>query len=204
MLVDGLVPWRFVDPAQFLTYWILAGLAATCRFRMHGISAAHSLAFLVILMGIADLPLPQTLVIGSAAALVQALWKPRNGHRESRAWFHLAACAIGIVFAYDVAHHPWIEAWNNTGLMVLTGAGVFGLVNTGLIAAAAAMVEGKPVGQVSLSWILRAIPYYAAGAATAALSSYLGRSIDWNSALLVVAPMFVIYVCYRQFIERQI
>src|SRR5208337_2221475 len=108
MFVDGLVPWRIGDPAEFLTYLILAATAATFRFRLRGLPANDSLAFLIILMGIANLPLPQALLIGSVAVLVEALWKPTIRQAASRVLLYLAACVISVVLAHDVSGLPSI------------------------------------------------------------------------------------------------
>lgn len=204
MLVDGLVPWKSFDPAELLSYLILAAVAATCRIRLPGLRSNCSLGFLVILASIANLPLPQALVTGSATVLVEALWKPSPRLATAGVLFDLACGSIGIVLAHDIALLPWIGEWNSTELAVLVGTAVYLFMNTALLAGLAALNDGQRFRRLSRSWIAGAAPYYLAAAAAAAFIVHLGNAIDWKSVLSILAPTFVIYVYFRHFIQQRI
>ena len=205
MWVDGFARWKMGDPAQFLTYLILAAMAATWRLPFSGLPAAAncSAGILVVIAGIADLSLPQMLVISSTAALVESLWKPKVPLARGRVMLPLAASAISVVLAHDVAFLPVVSRRNCVELTVLIGTGVFLAAHTGLICGALAMIEDQPFRAVARAWIAGTAPYYLAGAGIGALTGHLSSSIDWRSALSVLAPMFVLYMYYRHLVERR-
>src|ERR1700688_3894802 len=57
--------------AQFICYLLIAILAARLKVRLPGITGTMSVNFLFILLGILELGFTETLVLGTAAILVQ-------------------------------------------------------------------------------------------------------------------------------------
>ena len=201
MLVDCAVPWKFLNVAEFLSYLILACIAATCRLRLPGLPEGQSLAFAIVLIAIANLPLPETLIAGSVAVLVEALWKPRTRPVAARVLMHLGACTISIVVAHNACESPGVAAALGVELRAFAGAAVYLIANGSLIAAAVSLTESLPFLSVWRSWFISALPYYLAGAATASFVSRANPWIDWNATLTLLAPLFVIFWSYRQVVD---
>src|SRR5579863_529804 len=74
MLGNALLHWQSHDPLRFACYLVIAAMAGTMKVRLPGIEGTMSVHFLLILLGILELSLPETLMIGCVAALVQTVW----------------------------------------------------------------------------------------------------------------------------------
>src|SRR5215467_11975309 len=70
--------WHSDDLLRFFCYFAIAVFASSLKVRLPGIDGTMSVNFLFILLGILELSLPETLLIGCTATLVQCLWKARQ------------------------------------------------------------------------------------------------------------------------------
>jgi hypothetical protein len=201
MFVDCAVPWKFLNVAELFSYLIIVCIAATCRLHLPGLPKNHSLALAIVLIGIASLPLPEALLVGSVAVLVEALWNPPSPPETRRILPHLGSSAIGIVIAHDFRASSWIAARNSAELTALAAITVFVLINTSLIVGAVAISEKQPFLDLWRLWFAGALPYYLAGASIVAFACRISLSIDWSATLTLLAPMFAIFWCYRQVIQ---
>ena len=68
--------WQSADPVKFVCYLIAALLASSLKVGLPGIEGTLSVNFLFTLLGILELSLPETLLIGMASTLGQFYWKP--------------------------------------------------------------------------------------------------------------------------------
>ena len=69
--------WQSSDPVKFACYLVAALLASSLKVSLPGIEGTLSVNFLFTLLGILELSLPETLLIGSASTLAQFYWRPR-------------------------------------------------------------------------------------------------------------------------------
>ena len=76
MLGFALSHWQSADLARFVCYVAVAVLASGLKVQLPGIDGTMSVNFLFILLGIMELSLPETLVIGCAASHTGAALKP--------------------------------------------------------------------------------------------------------------------------------
>ena len=70
--------WQSADLTRFLCYLAVAVLASGLKVQLPGIDGTMSVNFLFILLGVVELTLPETLVIGCTATLVQSVYQARN------------------------------------------------------------------------------------------------------------------------------
>ena len=66
------------DLPRFICYFLLALLSSGLKVSLPGVTGTMSVNFLFILMGIAELNLPQTLILGLGAATVQIFWHAKK------------------------------------------------------------------------------------------------------------------------------
>jgi len=203
MFVDCAVPWKVLNVAELFSYLIIVCITATCRLHLPGLPKNHSLALAIVLMGIANLPLAEALIVGSVAVLVEALWKPPSPPETRRILPHLGSSALGIVIAHDFRESSWIAAWSSVELTALAAITVFLLINTSLIVGAAAITEKLSFLDLWRSWFCGALPYYLAGASLVAFTCRISLWINWSETLTLLAPVFVIFWCYRQVFEQR-
>src|SRR5204862_7458557 len=67
----GMTQWKSHDPWQFVCYFLIAILASALKVTLPGIDGTMSVNFLFVLLGVQQLGLPETLVMGCFSALVQ-------------------------------------------------------------------------------------------------------------------------------------
>src|ERR1700716_558376 len=70
--------WQSADLPRFVCYVAVAVLASGLKVQLPGIDGTMSVNFLFILLGVMELSLPETLLIGCTASLVQSLWHARK------------------------------------------------------------------------------------------------------------------------------
>src|SRR5271165_3392929 len=130
-LVYSLAHWQSQDPARFLCYLVVAILASGLKVQLPGIDGTMSVNFLFILLGVMELSLPETLVIGCTASLVQSVWHARNRLDPVKVLFNVfGMMANASAFCY-VSYH-WLNGrmGGNRPILLMMAALVFFLANT--------------------------------------------------------------------------
>src|SRR5882724_11226060 len=77
------------DPIRFFAYLAIAVLASRMKVRLPGIDGTMSVNFLFVLLGVMEMSLPETLLIGCAAGLAQCLWTPWQPNRVAKIVFNV-------------------------------------------------------------------------------------------------------------------
>ena len=88
--------------AKFICYLLIAILASRLKVRLPGITGTMSVNFLFILLGVLELSFAETLVLGTAAILVQCFYRDRPS--AIQVTFNMCASAFSIAAAYGVYH----------------------------------------------------------------------------------------------------
>src|SRR2546421_3778285 len=99
-LLYAFVHWHSSDPVKFSCYLIAALLASSLKVSLPGIEGTLSVNFLFTLLGILELSLPQTLVIGLASTLAQFYWRPARRLKWVQLVFNLAQVTVSSAVAY--------------------------------------------------------------------------------------------------------
>ena len=90
VLAYALWHWQSQDLMRFACYLAVAVLASGLKVHLPGIDGTMSVNFLFILLGVLELSLPETLVIGCTATLVQSVWQARNRLDPIKILFNVA------------------------------------------------------------------------------------------------------------------
>jgi putative nucleotidyltransferase with HDIG domain len=111
------------------------------------------------------------------------------------------ACAIEA--AYDVYHAPWLQnASLEAPLRLLLAAGVFFVANTLSVAGAIAFTEGKNAWMVWRESYFWSFPNYLVGAAVAWVVNAASRLVGWQTALLLLPVLYVVYRSLALYVNR--
>lgn len=203
VLATALLNWASGDLLRFGCYLLLAVLAATMKVRLPGIEGTMSVHFLFVLVGVLELSLSETLVIGCTAALMQSLWKPKHRPEPAKVVFNvLSMSANAICLTYFAYHLSTGFLKNSMPLMLVASACAYFLSNTVPIAAIIALAEGKSFRNIWTECYFWSFPYYMAGAALAGLVSFSNRHVGWQSSLLILPIMYWIYRSYHLYMAR--
>src|SRR5579862_4639274 len=195
--------WQSSDPIKFVCYLIAALLASSLKVSLPGIEGTLSVNFLFTLLGILELSLPETLLIGLASTLGQFYWRPARQLKLVQLVFNVSQVTVSSAVAYGAYKLVVIHVLHAPGPLALLVAAVthFGC-NTWAMSTIIGLTEDKPIPKVWTASYLWSFPYYMVGAAAAGLVNFLNKHIGWQSSLLVLPPIYLMYRSYRLYLEK--
>jgi diguanylate cyclase (GGDEF)-like protein/putative nucleotidyltransferase with HDIG domain len=203
VLCSALWHWQSADLARFFCYLAVAVLASGLKVQLPGIDGTMSVNFLFILLGVMELSLPETLVIGCTATLVQSVWQARSRPDPVKVLFNVfGMMANASAFCY-ISYH-WLDArvGSNKPILLMVAALVFFLANTLPISIVISLTEGKSSRKVWSDCYFWSFPYYLVGAAAVGLVGIINRQAGWETSLLVLPVIYWVYRSYRLYLGR--
>src|SRR6202158_3626033 len=201
VLIYGAVEPTSKNIAQFICYLLIAILAARLKVRLPGITGTMSVNFLFILLGILELGFAETLALATAAILVQCFYRDRPSPLQVT--FNLSASAMSIAISYNVYHLAISRAQVTSHPLLLGLAAItYFAANTGSIAAVIALTERKSIKKIWVECYFWSFPYYLVGAAFAGMIGWFNREFGWETSLLIVPIIYLIYRSYRLYLGK--
>lgn len=188
--------------SAYLVAFLLALLASTLKVRLPGITGTISVNFLFILIAMAVFTFSETVLLASAACIVQCLWRPRSRPRMVQVSFNVSALAISSGASYRLSHLFAGGPAAHLAVLLAVAASFYFTADTMLVSGVLSLVQGKSLFTVWQQCYLWSFPYYLAGAAIAGLAVATNRSAGWGMSLLILLPMCLVYVFYRICVER--
>ena len=203
VLAYSLLHWQSADLTRFFCYLIVAIVASRLKVQLPGIDGTMSVNFLFILMGVMELGLPETLLIGCTATFAQSLWPPRKALDPVKVLFNVAGMMSNATALTYLSYH-WLanRAGGNKPILLMVAALVFFLANTLPISAVIALTEGKSARKVWAECYFWSFPYYLVGAAAVGLVGVVNRQAGWATSLLVLPLIYWVYRSYRLYLGR--
>ena len=202
-LALALFHWKSTDPVKFVCYLAAALLASSFKVTLPGIEGTLSMNFLFTLVGILEMSLPETLLIGLVSTLAQFYWRPARKLKLVQLLFnlsHVTVCSAAAYGAYQLVSHSVLH---RPGPLALLAAGITHfLFGTAAMSIIIGLTEDKPVPKVWTESYLWLFPYYLVGAAVAGLVSFLNQHIGWQASLLVLPPIYLLYRSYRLYLGK--
>src|SRR3954471_7789411 len=104
MAIISLSQWHLTDPLRFSCYLAIALLASGLKVTLPGINGSMSVSFFFIILGVMELSLPETVIIGCGATLIQSFWKVNTRPKNVQITFNIANMTSAIV-ASSLAFH---------------------------------------------------------------------------------------------------
>jgi putative nucleotidyltransferase with HDIG domain len=195
--------WQPVAFLTFVIYALITLLAAALKLQLPGITGTISVGFCFVLIGVVSLSLPEVLITGCLAALVQCFWHSTKKPRPVQLLFNVANSSIAITGSYQVFHSAWLRSLSlELPVMLAILASTYFFSTTILVAAAIALTEAKSLYKVWSTSYLWAFPYYVLGAATAGLFEIAKHFLGWQSSMLVIPVTYLVYRSYRMYLGR--
>src|SRR5689334_22008133 len=202
-LYFGAHGWQSNDPVKFIWYLLISLLASRLRVQLPGITGTMSVNFLFILLGIVELSLGETLVIGCTATLAQSFVSRKQWPKAEQLIFNFCSTAFAIAGANFVFHGPLMKVLNQSyPLLLMLAACTYFLLNTLPVATIISLTENKSLRNIWTECYFWSFPYYLVGAAIAGMVSWLNRQISWQTSLLAFPAVFVIYRSYRLYLGK--
>ena len=203
VLVVSLAHWQSHDLMRFGCYLLVAVLASGLKVQLPGIDGTMSVNFLFILLGVMELTLPETLVIGCTATLVQSIWQARKRLDPVKVLFNVAGMmANASALTYLTYQSLWGRFGSSKPMLLMVAALVFFFANTLPISIVIALTEGKSSRKVWSECYFWSFPYYLVGAAAVGLVGIVNRAAGWETSLLVLPLIYWVYRSYRLYLGR--
>ncbi len=195
--------WHSADPPRFICYLLIAVLASGLKIQLPGIDGTMSVNFLFILLGVLEMSLPETLVIGCTASLAQCLWSARRKPDPAKVVFNVfSMMATAIAFSYLAFHRLEHVLGESTPLLLVVTALVFFIANTLPVTIIISLTEGKSPRKIWSECYFWSFPYYLVGAATVFVVDLVNRHTGWQTTLLVLPVIYWVYRSYRLYLGR--
>lgn len=195
--------WQCADPMRFFCYLAVAVLASGLKVQLPGIDGTMSVNFLFILLGVLELSLPETLVIGCTASLAQSVWQLRGRLDPIKVLFNVAGMMANASCLTYLTYHSLLgRLGSSKPILLMVAALVFFFANTLPISIVIALTEGKSSRRVWSECYFWSFPYYLVGAAAVGLVGIVNRTAGWQTSLLVLPLIYWVYRSYRLYLGR--
>jgi putative nucleotidyltransferase with HDIG domain len=202
-LLVSFTHWQSNDWVKFCAYLVAALFSSSLKVSLPGIQGTLSVNFLFTLLGVLELSLPETLCIGLASTLTQFYWRPARRPKTVQLLFNLSQVTVSSAMAYGVYRLMVLKVLHGPGHLALLVAAITHFAcNTSAMSTIIGLTESKPIRKVWNDSYLWSFPYYMVGAATAGLIHFLNAHIGWQSSLLVLPPIYLMYRSYRLYLGK--
>jgi len=202
VLVYGAAHYASRNIAEFLCYLLVALLASRLRVSLPDVADNMSINFMFVLIGVLDLSFSETLMLGSVGVLIQSFHGQRS--RPLRIAFNTCVSASAIALAYGTYHRlePFHARLDLRPVLLVASAIVYFVMSTGSLAALTALTELRSFKKIWIKHYGWSFPYYLGGAAIAGLIGWLNLSFQWETSLLVLPVVYLIYRSYRLYLGK--
>jgi len=187
--------------AEFICYLGVAILASRLRVTLPGITGTLSVNFLFILVAISELSYSEAITLAAFSMLAQSFHPNRPGAIQLT--FNICAGSLSTALAYVVYHNGLINQFVASRPLVLClAASTYFVVNAGSIAVVISFAEKKPLLGILVDCYFWSFPYYLVGAGIAGAIGWFNHAFNWESSLLFVPAIYLIYRSYRLYLGK--
>jgi diguanylate cyclase (GGDEF)-like protein/putative nucleotidyltransferase with HDIG domain len=195
--------WRTSRPDKFLCYLIIAIAASLLKVKLPGVTSTMSLNFLFVLVGIIELTVPETLLIGCAATVIQSLWRTKSRPRLVQVSFNVMTITVAIAVTASVSTAPFLRAFGpNDPIRLAAVACTYFVVNTFPVGAIIALTERKSFRKIWNDCYFWSFPYYMIGAAIAQVLHLANQRFGWQISSLILPLVYLIFRSYSAYLGR--
>ncbi|HWW14892.1 MAG TPA: diguanylate cyclase [Candidatus Dormibacteraeota bacterium] len=200
-LLEAAIHTSSKNIAEFICYLGVAILASRLRVTLPGITGTLSVNFLFILVAVAELSYSEALTLGAFSMLAQTLYPNRPGAIQLT--FNVCAGSLSTALAYFVYHNSLAnQLIVSRPLVLCLAASTYFIVNAGSIAIVISVADGKPLRQILVDCYFWSFPYYLVGAGIAGAIGWFNHAFNWETSLLFVPAMYLIYRSYRLYLGK--
>jgi diguanylate cyclase (GGDEF)-like protein/putative nucleotidyltransferase with HDIG domain len=200
-LVYGGIHQTSNNIAEFICYLGIAVLASRLKVNLPGITGTLSVNFLFILIGVLDLSFSETLILGAISMVAQCFYPERP--KALQVAFNVCAGSIATALAYLAYHQRLItHVVDSRPILLGLAATIYFIANAGTIATVISLTERRPLTRILVDCYFWSFPYYLVGAGIAAIIVWLNHAFNWETSLLVLPAVYLIYRSYRLYLGK--
>ena len=192
---------RREDPLKFLCYLVIALAASRLKVNLPGITGTMSVNFLFILLGVLELSYAETMALGCAAAVVQCFDKDHPN--PIQVTFNVCATALAIATTFAAYNYAFVHRMvNDPSTLLFMSACIYFVSNTLPVAAIISLTERRLLRQIWADCYFWSFPYYLVGAGVVGMMSWIHGFSDWQTSLLTLPVVYLIYRSYRLYLGK--
>jgi diguanylate cyclase (GGDEF)-like protein/putative nucleotidyltransferase with HDIG domain len=201
VLIYGGVHQSSKNIAEFICYLCIAVLASRLKVSLPGIAGTLSVNFLFILIGVLELSFSETLILGGVSMLAQCFH--RDPPKAIQVTFNVCAGCLSTAIGYVVYHDPRMNLLiANRPVLLGVAATVYFIANAGSIAAVISLTERRALSRILVDCYFWSFPYYLVGAGIAGAVAWFNKTFNWETSLLLVPAVYLIYRSYRLYLGK--
>jgi diguanylate cyclase (GGDEF)-like protein/putative nucleotidyltransferase with HDIG domain len=197
-----LARWESTELVKGYYFLLLALITAALRVSVSRLAGRLPMDSLFVLLGVMELGVGETMLIGCSSTAVQTLAGRSNQRPRGPALFHIASTALAVLVTHGIYNATWLQGrlhWS--AAFVLAGAALL-LMTTLTSAGLTALAERRKFEVAWREAVLASFPQHLTGAVPALL---FGISEQWmgpRSTLLVMPVALVIYGLLQLYLSR--
>src|SRR5437773_4739115 len=141
--------------------------------------------------------------MGVLGTMIQCYLKPKSWPKPIQVAFNIASMASAVAGTYYLFHSRVSQfVADNELLMLIATASTFFVLDTAPVACVISLTEQKPLRKVWSECYFWSFPYYLLGAAIAGIVELLDKKTGWQSSLLILPVVYLIFRSYRLYLAR--
>ncbi|HTR25953.1 MAG TPA: diguanylate cyclase [Terriglobales bacterium] len=188
------------NPIKFFCYLAIAVAASRLKVNLPGITGTMSVNFLFVLAGVLELSLQETMALGCAAVLVQCLSVERPGPVQVA--FNVCSTSLAIASTFFFYRYLLFHSTSNPSTLLFLAACVYFIANTLPIAIIISLTERRSLRRIWSECYFWSFPYYLVGAGVVGMMSWIHSFSDWQTSLLTLPVVYLIYRSYRLYLGK--
>ena len=201
VLTYSVMHGQSLNPLKFFCYLVIALAASRLKVNLPGITGTMSVNFLFLLLGVLELSLSEAMALGCAAVVVQCF--DRDRPVPIQVAFNVCSTALAIAVTFVAYHFSALHrAINNPSTLLFLAATIYFVANTLPVAAVISLTERRSLRKIWSDCYFWSFPYYLVGAGVAGMMSWLHGFTDWQTSLLTLPVVYLIYRSYRLYLGK--
>jgi hypothetical protein len=200
VLAQAVLHAQSVDHVRFVSFLLVACLAARLKVKLPGLTGSMSVNLPFILVAIAEMSPSEALAVACFSTFVQCLPRASQKFNTVQAIFNFCNMALAVGATRLMFGHPALNSMVGSQAVVLAlAAGGFFVVNTVPVAFVISLTEAKNALKVWGDIFQLSFPYFVASAAIAGLVFTATAKIGWQVPLFVLPVMFGVFHSYKRY-----
>jgi hypothetical protein len=130
VLTMNFAEWRLMDPVRFSAFFFFGCAASILKVAAPAMAGKMSVNFIFVLIGLTELPLPETLLVGCASVVIECVWRPGPRTTPLEVFFSIANMAVAISCANAALQHPAIATILPIEFRILLATAAFFVANS--------------------------------------------------------------------------
>jgi hypothetical protein len=200
VLAQAVLHAQSVDHVRFVSFLLVACLAARLKVKLPGLTGSMSVNLPFILVAAAEMNPSEALAVACFSTFVQCLPRATQKFNTVQAIFNFCNMALAVgVTRLMFGQQALNNLISSHGLLLALAAGAFFVVNTVPVAIVISLTEAKNALKVWGDIFQLSFPYFVASAAIAGLVLTASAKIGWQVPLFVLPVMFGVFHSYKRY-----